>query len=185
MNKKHVLASVIGALLIGVAGASVAKDATITFKGSIDATTCTVTGGTGTTATVDDFTVDLPKVSVGRLAANGDVAGEIPFTVELAGTACTDGKIAKMNFEASRSPNINTATGNLKNKAGATFAKNVEVQLLNKAGNAINLGTNANVLPETIAANKATFTHTAQYRATGVATAGAVETSVVYSIAYN
>jgi major type 1 subunit fimbrin (pilin) len=184
MNKKHVLASVIGALLIGVAGASFAKDATITFKGSIDATTCTVTGGTGTNAAVDNFTVDLPAANIAELEAKNEVARTTQFTIVLAGDTCADGKTVQTKFDSAHA-NV-TAAGNLKNTAAAAgAAKNVDLQLLNDKGAVINLKDNTVVSSAKIAGKTATLTHSVQYLATNKATSGAVESSVVYSITYN
>ncbi len=184
MNKKHVLAIAVGALAIAVAGTAVAADATITFKGAVDATTCTVTGGTGTDAAVGNFTVTLVPVALAELQAVGDVSRPTPFNIELTGPACTNDKKVQTKINISN-PNIN-ANGNLKNTAAAAdAAKNVELQLLNKSGVPINLKSTPLVADATITKNKAILEHKVQYVATGPATAGAVESTLTYSIQYD
>ncbi|UGA40826.1 hypothetical protein JOS77_25345 [Chromobacterium haemolyticum] len=89
-------------------------------------------------------------------------------------------KNAVTHFEIG--PTVDAATGNLKNAGAAT---NVEVQLLNNTLQAINLANNTNSQIVPISSGTATLNYYAQYIATGgAAGAGAVNTSVQYSMTY-
>lgn len=180
----------ISALLIaGAATASqvaFAADGTITFSGAVTAQTCTINGnGSGS----KNFTVTLPTVSASSLATAGATAGATPFNIAL--TACTPTtgtnavKAVHAYFEAG--PTIDTTTGNLILASGG--ATNVEIQLLNAADqSAVKLGqadASQNSKPVNVSAGgAATLQFYAQYYATGAATAGAANSSVMYTIAY-
>ncbi|SOY68955.1 major type 1 subunit fimbrin (pilin) [Cupriavidus taiwanensis] len=158
-----------------------AADGTITFNGTITAQTCTINGN-GTNN--HDFTVTLPVVSASTLNGIGKVAGQTPFNIAL--TDCTpDTGNVHTFFEAG--PTTDAATGNLILDAGG--AQNVQIRLLNggTANTPIKAGftdaaQNSNSVPLTNGA--ATLWYYAQYYATGQATAGAANSSVMYSIAY-
>jgi major type 1 subunit fimbrin (pilin) len=186
MNKTFLSAAL--ATVCGIAAlapqATMAADGTLTFRGNISATTCTITGGTNTNGGTSDIIVTLPTVSANALASAGATAGDTPFTLSLSGTGCTEGKLATVHFEPTSSPLVNASTGNLANNGSAT---NVEVGLLNKNQQPINLFTSANSLGETIATGSqtATIPFIARYVATGVAGEGTVDTSVEYSLTYN
>ncbi|SCU93441.1 F17 fimbrial protein [Cupriavidus necator] len=154
-----------------------AADGTITFNGQITAQTCTINGGNSS------FAVTLPTVSASTLAASGATAGQTPFQIAL--TNCTPNGSVHTFFEAG--PTTDTATGNLILDAGG--ASNVQIRLLNggsanspiKAGFA-DASQGSNVVA--ITNGSATLPYYAQYYATGVATAGTANSSVLYSIAY-
>lgn len=177
------LAATVG--LASVAQPSHAADGTITFQGEVVDVTCEVTGGGGATGK-GDLTVTLPKVAVSALAAAGNTAGETPFSLNLSGAGCTDGKTAEMFVETASSAFVDPATGNLRNGA-ASGAGQVQVELINPDNNSqINLATNANQPTATIdSSNTATLNYVARYRATGTATAGAVNSDLTYSMIYN
>ncbi|WP_233635337.1 fimbrial protein [Burkholderia gladioli] len=180
----------ISALLIaGAATASqvaFAADGTITFSGNVTAQTCTINGnGSGS----KNFPVTLPTVSASSLATAGATAGATPFNIAL--TACTPTtgtnavKAVHAYFEAG--PTIDTTTGNLILASGG--ATNVEIQLLNAADqSAVKLGqadASQNSKPVNVSTGgAATLQFYAQYYATGAATAGAANSSVMYTIAY-
>ncbi|PVY77899.1 major type 1 subunit fimbrin (pilin) [Cupriavidus alkaliphilus] len=179
-NNKLLAALIIAGTAMGAQFAH-AADGTITFNGNITAQTCTINGnGTGS----HDFTVQLPTVSASTLNGIGKVAGQTPFNIAL--TECTpDTGNVHTFFEAG--PTTDLTTGNLILNAGG--AQNVQIRLLNggtantpiKAG-ATNAAQNSNSVPLTNGA--ATLSYYAQYYATGAATAGAANSSVMYSIAY-
>lgn len=162
-----------------------AADGTITFKGEITDTTCQISGGDNTDGGTGSFTVTLPTISAGALP-KGERAGHTHFSVLISGdSGCTAGKIASMWFESIAGSLVNPVTGDLKNAGGAT---NVEVGLLNNLGTHINIWTNENQSTATISAsNDAKLDYTAYYQASAAnaATAGAVDTNVVYSMTYN
>ena len=164
-----------------------AKDGTITFSGQISDATCDITGGDGTNANQGpDFKVTLPPVGATALKEKGQFAGDTPFYINLSGTKCPDGKIANVIFERAQSMNIDSTTGYLKNHTVTGAAKNVQVRILSKDKKALDLNKlNASHQPVTIKNNTGRFEYWGQYAATGQATAGTVETNVVYSISYN
>jgi major type 1 subunit fimbrin (pilin) len=179
------LAATVG--LASVAQPSHAADGTITFQGEVVDVTCDVTGGGGASGT-GDLTVTLPKVAVSALAASGSTAGETPFSLNLSGVGCADGKTAQMFVETASSVLVDPATGNLRNGTppGSGGADNVQVELLNPATNAqINLATNNNQPSAAIDANTATLNYVARYSATGTTTAGTVNSDLTYSMIYN
>ncbi|WP_373377365.1 fimbrial protein [Cupriavidus nantongensis] len=158
-----------------------AADGTITFNGNITAQTCKINGN-GTNS--HDFNVQLPTVSTSTLKAPGNVAGQTPFNIAL--TDCTpDSGNVHTFFEAG--PTTDATTGNLILETGG--AQNVQIRLLNggTANTPIKAGftdaaQGSNSVPITNGA--ATLWYYAQYYATGQATAGAANSSVMYSIAY-
>lgn len=178
-------------LLAGAATASqvaFAADGMITFSGNVTAQTCTINGnGSGS----KDFTVTLPTVSTSALASSGATAGTTPFNIAL--TACTPttgtnaAKAVHAFFELGST--VNTTTGNLIVSPGNSSAKNVEIQLLNASDqSAVKIGqadASQNSKPVNVSTSgAATLQFYAQYYATGAATAGAANSSVMYSIVY-
>ncbi|MDM0031934.1 fimbrial protein [Variovorax sp. J22P271] len=167
------------ALVSQLASAADNGDGTITFKGNITAQTCTINGnGSG----AKDFTVTLPTVAVTTLSTAGQTAGRTPFTIAL--TNCTpDSGNARAYFE----PGVTTdgVTGNLKLDAGG--ATNVQIGLLNGDLTEIKAGfaeASQNSKSAPISAGSATLPYFAQYVSTGTATAGAADSSVMYTIVY-
>jgi major type 1 subunit fimbrin (pilin) len=195
------LAAVLGFAMLAptVAGAatSTVGDGTITFNGEITDTSCIVTGG-GAAVGTGNITVTLPTVSTAVLPANGVTAGDTPFSLNLSGTNCTDGKTAALWVETTATPALDTATDALRNLASGG-ASNVEVRLFNPANSQpIKLGVSGYVVngqsiiaannqpAATISGNVATLNYVAQYLAVGgAATAGAVSTYLTYSMQYN
>lgn len=174
------------------ASGATANDGTITFSGAITATTCDITGGDETNADQgSDFTVTLLRVSTSALNAANMYAGDTKFTIKLSGQDCTEGKIANVIFERAQSNNIDSTTGYLKNtidsSSAAGGAGNVFIRILNKDKTLLNLSlANDNHQPATISSdNTASFEYWAQYATvTAAATAGNVESDVVYSVTY-
>jgi major type 1 subunit fimbrin (pilin) len=159
--------------------ASHAADGTITFNGSITAQTCTINGnGAGS----KDFVVKLPTVSASALASSGQTAGRTPFTISL--SACTPAAGTVHTFFESGST-TSAVTGNLILTTGG--ATNVQIGLLNADLTAIKAGfadASQNSKAVTLASGGATLSYFAQYVATGTATAGAANSNVTYTIAY-
>lgn len=155
-----------------------ASDGTITFTGSLTATTCTVGLNNGPAT----GTVTLPTVSTNVLKASGDVAGATNFTLNLSG--CAPSSTVKAYFEAG--PTVDTVTGNLINNGAAS---NVEVQLVTDGGLPIAIGNSgqATSTGATITfpgTTSGTLNYVARYYAKGVTTAGSVTSSVTYSLTY-
>nr|WP_260506242.1 fimbrial protein [Yersinia enterocolitica] len=186
---KGILAATVTMLLLN-SNLSAANDGTITFTGKISDVTCLVSGGTedGAPSSSGDFTVALDQVSTSALATNNAVAGDKKFYISLKGQECASGKTANILYERAQSAAIDSVTGRLKNLVSdGSAAQNVQIAILNHDKTALNLN-NGHVShqPKVIANNEARFDYWAQYVATGgAASAGNVQTSVVYSVAYN
>ncbi|RPE81581.1 fimbrial protein [Vulcaniibacterium tengchongense] len=176
------LSPLVIALLAGVAFSQAqAADGTITFNGEVTDTTCVIDGnGTGAT----DFTVTLPTVATTALAAAGQTAGATPFNITVGSAAqpCAHSNV-KVHFEPT--PNVNLATGGLRNIAATTPAGNVEVNILNDSGQKIDLSNNAGSQTVPVNGGIAVMNYFGEYEAVGGASsAGLVETNIRYSVTY-
>ncbi len=102
-----------------------ASDGTITFKGQITDTTCTITTGASGT-----FTVTLPTVSKTTLGAANVTNGITGFNIQLTGCNPASGNVHAY-FEAGA--NVDPATGRLVNTDAVSSggASNVQIGLLN------------------------------------------------------
>jgi len=172
-----------------------ASDGTLTFTGAVTANSCTlkVNGVTGATATVALPTVDTAALS--NVAPRTTAAGTF-FSIDV--SACTavqdiGGTAApstvQIYFEAG--PNVDETTGGLINTA--VGGSNVEVNLYNASGatvvgTQIKPGTPTNQPPTQVATTDATHWFYAGYSTAcgggAAATAGAVSTSITYSLVY-
>ncbi|MFS8974099.1 fimbrial protein [Cupriavidus necator] len=177
MNAK--LFAAIAALTVTVPQFASAANGNITFNGKITPQTCVISGN-GTTST--DFTVTLPEVSVSTLDSAGRTAGRTPFSIGLNCTPSTGSVHAYFEPGA----NVDTATGRLNVLPGG--ATNVQIGLLNAANSSkINLGAAdaaQNSIAVPLVGGIATLNYYAEYVATGIATPGAAESSVMYTIVY-
>jgi len=173
---------------------SQASDGTLTFTGAVTANSCTLTvnGVAGADATIALPTVDTAALS--NTAPRTTAAGTF-FSIAV--TACTavhdiGGTAApatvQIYFEAG--PNVDETTGGLINRAAS--GSNVEVNLYNASGatvvgTQILPGTPTNQPPTQVATADATHWFYAGYSTAGAgaaATAGAVSTSITYSLVY-
>lgn len=178
-----------------------ASDGTITFTGAVTASTCAINvNGAGSA----NATVPLPIVSTAALtdAATKKTAAGTFFNIAV-GTCATAADVVhapaaaaapttvQIYFEAG--PNVDQTTGGLINTAAGS---NVEVNLYNASGSTI-VGTQ--ILPgviasmpaaQTISTTAATGTqwfyagYSTAANGGAAATAGAVSTSVTYSLVY-
>jgi major type 1 subunit fimbrin (pilin) len=174
-----------------------ASDGTITFTGAVTASTCTLSINGGSNA--GTATVALPTVDRAALTATGagTTAAGTFFSVGVTGctgvadigtgTPAAPTSVA-IYFEAG--PNVDEATGGLINTVAGS---NVEVNLYNASGSTI-VGTQ--IQPGTPTHQPAALTIAsggtqwfyAGYSTAGAgiaATAGAVSTSITYSLVYN
>jgi major type 1 subunit fimbrin (pilin) len=185
---------------------SQASDGTITFTGAVTANTCTVSvnsGVSGATGGAADATVVLPIVSTAALtgaAASGATAAKTTaagtfFSMTLSSCVATHHDIATaapafVNIYFEAGPNVDVLTGGLIN----TGASNVEVNLYNASSASI---VTTQIMPGTTTGQNPTgsgmspTTGGTQYYYAGYATApgiaaiaGAVSTSVTYSLVY-
>jgi major type 1 subunit fimbrin (pilin) len=158
----------------------VATGGTITFKGEITSPTCVINGGNGG----ENFSVDLPKVSTADLRDTGKTAGETKFNVSLSGCGYTGGKV-RTHFQEGASVDARTGRLKLQDTDGANSAANVQVELANADGKAINIGDDQSTsyfpIDDTGAAK---MDYVARYYATGKAKAGMVRSQVTYVLQY-
>lgn len=179
MNLKHaLLAASLAAACGALAPAALAADGTITFNGKVLSSTCTVGN-----ATAGNVAVTLPDVVYSAFTTSSPVAGRTPFALSLSGCPTTpSGVVVAAKFSGS---NIDATTGALKNGTGTS---NVEVQLTDSTGTAINLATNPAPVNAAISSTgTATLSYQAQYyqpSATAI-TPGTVNTSVDFTLTYN
>ncbi|MDM0044283.1 fimbrial protein [Variovorax dokdonensis] len=162
-----------------------AADGTITFNGTVTDTTCSINGAA---AGAGDKTITLPSVSKASLAAAGQTAGtSSPADIKFALTGCT-GSATKVVARFENGPTVDQASGRLVNTAGAGAATNVQIELLNKDQQPINVTTNSNnavaANGATIASGAANLVYYGRYYATGAATAGSVSSTVQYTMQY-
>lgn len=189
MNKTLLSAALIAGFGIAAFApqtARAAADGTITITGQVVAQTCTV--DTNAFGTPDLKTVALPLVLAPALSTVGNVAGLTAFNIVLAG--CDSSLTSAQTFFSGG--NIDATTGNLSNPAGAT---GVEVQLLdnNTASPTVmllNQGTPTAQKSSVVnlaasgGTKGATLKYSAQYVATGPVTAGAVSSTVQFTMVY-
>jgi major type 1 subunit fimbrin (pilin) len=180
MKQRILAAAALVAIVGGFSFEAHAADGTITITGNLREGGCVVTPVARAVTTVN-----LPEISVAQLAGSGNVAATKAFAFELTGgTGCVEGDKVVMSFDGS--PNADRTTGDLRNIAAADPATNVQIRLLDGKGTQIHMGTNPRAPEVTIDADDtARIDLAAQYIATGVATAGAVSTTVDYTLEYN
>lgn len=152
-----------------------AADGQISFTGNIQTSTCAINSGNGT-----NFTVTLPTVSTSTLGTAGAAAGRTAFQIFLSG--CASNTAAHAYFQPGA--NVGTA-GRLK-----TSNANVDIRLINADATTIIDTSAADGLQSstpvtTDGTGAATLKYFAEYyaNAAGV-TAGAVTSSVLYTIVY-
>jgi major type 1 subunit fimbrin (pilin) len=173
--KKILLVAAAAAGLVSIAPAF-AADGTININGNVTTTACKVT------TTAGNINVTLPTVTTAALAAAGATAGNQPFSINL--TTCPSNTIVSTYFEPG--PNVDAATGNLKNTASGG-AGNVQVALYNGDSTKINLNNVAgsqNSKSATISGAGALNYYAAYFANGAAATAGLVTTSVVFTMQY-
>jgi major type 1 subunit fimbrin (pilin) len=197
IKRAMLAAGVTTAMALPLSG--VASDGTITFTGAVTASTCTVS----VNGNVANATVALPTVSTAALNNTSTKTTAAGTFFNMAVTGCTAvadlgsgtphaPSTVQIYIEAG--PNVDEATGGLINTVAGS---NVEVNLYNASGSTIvntqiMPGTNTNQpTPLTIAGSTGVLTQTewfyAGYSTAGAAapaTAGAVNTSVTYSLIY-
>ncbi|NTZ88383.1 type 1 fimbrial protein [Burkholderia metallica] len=186
MNAKlsNMVAASVVAFTAIVPGVSHAADGTIGFDGEVTSQTCTINGnGSGS----NNFTVTLSKVSTTALKKDGDYAQRTPWNIALTNCTPNSGNVT-VYFEPG--PTVDFTTGRLKNSTGSGFATNVEVGLLNSSFQPITLGNDPKsqgVDTATIGSDgSALLKFYSQYVATGgAASAGKVQTSVMYTLNFS
>jgi len=178
----YALSMLMAAAGLAAASAAHASDGTITITGSVIASTCKVSNGTG-----GNIAVTLPKIGTNTLAAAGSTAGRTPFSVMLEGCTMGGENPTKVGVVFESGSNVNQSTGRLTLDAGANSASNIEINVLNDKQSPIKLGAMGeqnSQLIDIAADGKATLNYFAEYYATGAATAGQANSKVQYSLTY-
>lgn len=162
-----------------VSSSVLAVDGTVVLKGRVVGSSCTI----NINSSGSSPSLGMPAVSIDALASEGAVAGNTPIRFELSG--CPANSYMQVYFESN---NVDPNTGYLTNKS-ATPAGNIEVRVLNRDSEVIDLRTNSkNYLDSsnvTDASGNVTLRYYAQYAAVGgAATAGDVESQLVYTLQY-
>lgn len=178
MNKPAIALAIFG---LAGAGSALAADGTITFQGKITDQTCDITTSGG------DFTVTLPTVSAKTLAKTGNVAGRTPFTIDL--NNCPEKSKVTAHFEPGSSVDQSTGRLDLQAPSADKAAKNVQIQLRDGNGEFLAVrgkptAQDSSLWVETGSSGTAQLRYSAEYYATGAASAGDVLTSVQYTIVY-
>jgi major type 1 subunit fimbrin (pilin) len=184
VKKQSLIAIMLAAA--GLIGTSAfAEDGTITFQGTILDSTCTISGGGGSTSS---FTVDLGNPQINQLGSDGSVGwNAAPFEINIGGGAGCTSPGATIEFDAPE--NLVSDSGNLKNAlSGSDDAKGVDVQIFDVTANAVvDL---ASALPTghvDISAGSATLPFRAQYftdSASGILSPGAFNTNLPFTVIF-
>lgn len=176
--KKAILSTVV-ALALGSTSA-MASNGTITINGKLTNATCTVKVDDSATG---DAVVTLPTLPASMLAKDGDTAGATNFTMKLSNCSPTTGKVRAF-FESGA--DVDASTGRLKNALTTGKADFVQVQLRNEKDVVLQAGNTSQRANATtdLVAGAAVLNYSARYFATGVATAGNLQSAVTYSIDY-
>ncbi|MCT6592915.1 type 1 fimbrial protein [Pantoea dispersa] len=182
MFKKTLVAGIVALSALSASCVFAAQQNSIRFKGSVTAQTCNISVNDSTSAAP---IILLQAAKVSDLTAAGNTSTPTTFSMKLTGCADpgTAGKDIKINFASN---NVD-ASGNLKNIATTSPATNVAIQLLDPDSQVINLSSGeatSKAFSLQSGADSAEAQFTAQYIATGAATAGNVEASVQYAINY-
>jgi major type 1 subunit fimbrin (pilin) len=148
---------------------------TVTFNGELIAETCSIASDSV------DRQVQLPKVSTQSLGTSGATAGSKGFDLNVENCPTGITKVAA-HFEAIDSSGVDSATGNLLNKAPTTPAGLVQVRLYNSDEQQLKLGETG--APANVTDGKATMRYYGGYYATGATTAGLVYAQARYTLAY-
>ncbi|SDF97018.1 fimbrial protein [Dyella sp. 333MFSha] len=171
------------ALAVSSSAALAANDGSIEITGRIVATTCNVEGQAPGGGAVKK-SVGLDGISVAKLAAPGDVAGDKGFLIVVGGNDdCADGLKAKIRFDPS-SPAMDRTAGRLNIDTAADAAKNVQIEIANGDGTPIHLFTGES-RPVVIEGHRATIELLARYYSLGGATQGTANSRVGFQVVYD
>lgn len=136
--------------------------------------------GPACSVAVDPTVVVLPTVFTANFGGVGSTTGQTPFAVQLTCSASTNVRIT-LNTGAP-APGLGGA-GVIAPTAGAGFAKNVGVQLLDRNGNPVAFGTAINAGTATV--GPFTIPFQARYYQTGAAVSvGNVQATATYTLTY-
>lgn len=189
MEKKHVVKSLFLALVMaggissamaeetdttGTTGTTV-QGGTVEFKGAVVDAACAVT------ADSSNQIITLDQVRLVRLAGKGSTANQkTPFSIKLADCDSDVSSQASVTFEGNASAD---EAGVLDNTAGAGAAQGVGIQIYDKDGSALALGTASQAV--TLIDGSNTLNFAADYFQTAdTATAGSVDATTTFNVTY-
>lgn len=176
-------AAVIASLSVGFMQSAQAESSasrTIYFYGKAVDSTCEISVNGGAA----DNEIILPTVSQSILNTEGKTAGETTLHFRLSGCTGTSLNNAYVKFEGT---NNVTPESRYSNIAATNPATNVEIELQDKNGNQVLVGSNMQGTADTyidVTDGGGEQQYSARYYATGAATPGLVEALLVYSISY-
>ncbi|KVO87713.1 hypothetical protein WL21_04860 [Burkholderia ubonensis] len=181
LNTKKAFGLLVASFGLSAASIAQASDGTITFTGSIQATTCQVESGSA------EPTVSLPTVGAAALSDAGKVSGRTPFQLRLTGCTADEKNPQKVRTFFEAGADVDTSTGRLNNSVATGGAKNVQIQVLNDQHAQISLGQAGDQKSQAVTIDKngnAVLNYFAEYYATGKAEAGKVESRIEFSLTY-
>ncbi|MBB5191842.1 major type 1 subunit fimbrin (pilin) [Silvimonas terrae] len=186
MKKFIAIASLAGLGLFS--NAAFASDGTIHVDGEITDVTCNVVvGSAGAAGTDANATVTLPSLGANSFTGANSTAGDTTVSFDVSACAGSTAQTVTARFE---NQNLDTTTGWFKNTLTTGASPNVQVQVANANGNAINAVENTNnTIGATIGdgTTSGSINYILRYvKIDGAAIdPGAVSTDITYSLNYN
>lgn len=172
-----VMAGGISSAMAATSGATpnTVSGGTVEFKGAVVDAACAVTADTA------NQVVTLDQVRLSTFTGKDSVANQkTPFNIKLADCDTNVATQASVTFEG------NAASGEagvLDNTAGAGSASGVGIQIYDKDGSALDLGSTSQAV--TLIDGDNTLNFSADYYQTAdVATAGSVDTTATFNVTY-
>lgn len=163
-----------------------ANDGLIIFKGGLEPTTCQVEGhdpGHGNA----DKTFDMGHLPVGEFQQPDSIGDAQEIEIRIGGngdTSCTDGHTAYVHYNPLGNSSVSQSTGNVIPDEGGP--ENLEIQILNKRGQVLDLRDNARSDSVTIVNHEALIPVVARfYSKNGHATSGEFNARLSYTVEYD
>lgn len=171
-----VMAGGISSAMAATSGSSsTVNGGTVEFKGSVVDAACAVTADT------TNQVVNMGQVRLAAFTGKDSVANQkTPFTIKLADCDTTIASQASVTFDGNAAAG---EAGVLDNTSGAGNAAGVGIQIYDKDGSALNLGTASQAV--TLIDGDNTLNFSADYYQTAdTATAGSVDTTATFNVTY-
>ncbi|EJU26512.1 putative type-1 fimbrial protein, A chain [Klebsiella sp. OBRC7] len=171
-----VMAGGISSAMAATSGSSsTVNGGTVEFKGSVVDAACAVTADT------TNQVVNMGQVRLAAFTGKDSVANQkTPFTIKLADCDTTIASQASVTFDGNAAAG---EAGVLDNTSGAGNAAGVGIQIYDKDGSALDLGTASQAV--TLIDGDNTLNFSADYYQTAdTATAGSVDTTATFNVTY-
>ena len=154
---------------------STVQGGTVEFEGSVVDAACAVTADTS------NQIVNMGQVRLAALTGKDSVANQkTPFSIKLADCDTTVASQASVTFDGNAAAG---EAGVLDNTSGAGSAAGVGIQIYDKDGSALDLGTASQAV--TLIDGDNTLNFSADYYQTAdTATAGSVDTTATFNVTY-